>query len=127
MSTPAHVACRTWSATHVGTGHAAFGHAAAACGLVDLRHDGVHNALQLLLLGLQRERDRERERERERLGRTGPVGPPKGTTCEASSWVSRETATSAKGTVGPYMKGTTMVPPGYFSQLRWPFWSRIPT
>ena len=38
---------------HAATGHATLGHATAASRLVDLHHDGVHDALELLLLGLE--------------------------------------------------------------------------
>eukprot|EP00438_Fugacium_kawagutii_P036330 Skav220742 [mRNA] locus=scaffold2753:402066:402800:+ [translate_table: standard] len=41
------------STTHATTRHATLWHPAAACSLVDLHHDGVHNALELLLLGLK--------------------------------------------------------------------------
>ena len=41
------------STTHATTRHATFWHAAAPCGLVHLHHDGVHDALKLLLLGLE--------------------------------------------------------------------------
>merc|ERR1719181_900163 len=34
---------------HVTTRHAAFRHTTTACSLVDLHHDRVHNALELLL------------------------------------------------------------------------------
>merc|ERR1719221_1696118 len=43
-----------WGATHTSPGHAAFGHAATtARRLVDLHHDGVHNALELFLLSFE--------------------------------------------------------------------------
>eukprot|EP00438_Fugacium_kawagutii_P026006 Skav207367 [mRNA] locus=scaffold3618:26202:26651:+ [translate_table: standard] len=41
------------STTHATTRHASFWHTTATCSLVDLHHDGVHNALELLLLGLK--------------------------------------------------------------------------
>mmetsp|Transcript_49221 Transcript_49221/g.88481 ORF Transcript_49221/g.88481 Transcript_49221/m.88481 type:complete len:258 (+) Transcript_49221:138-911(+) len=46
-------AAATRSTTHASTGHTTLRHSSATCGLVDLHHDGVHDALQLLLLGLE--------------------------------------------------------------------------
>merc|ERR1719191_1437618 len=41
------------AAAHAAARHAALGHAAATCSLVDLHHDRVHDALELLLLCLE--------------------------------------------------------------------------